>query len=179
MKKFILFALAIVIMLTPVLCSCSPEAEVPTTRVITDSIGREIEVPYEVNKVATLVGPSYDKVFMLGEKDKIAMVGFAQSAWANLIEPRPANIPTATNAKSPNIEELLNLDIDAVFTWADTEPLRLWTNAGIPALSALASSSSPPVRRYISKNEAEVNLYAEVLGEKRKKASETILRIPR
>jgi iron complex transport system substrate-binding protein len=102
---------------------------------------------------------------MLGEKDKIVMVGFAQSAWAEKINPDLANIPAATNAKSPNIEELLNLDIDVVFTWSDAEPLEAMSNAGIPALSSLASSSLPTsAEEYVAGMKKEVNLYAETLG---------------
>jgi iron complex transport system substrate-binding protein len=168
MRKILLILMTLVISSALLVSSCSTESEVvtPATRTIVDTIGRTVEVPYEVNRVATLVGPSYDKVFMLGEKDKIAMLGFAQTAWAEKINPDLADIPTAANAKSPNIEELLNLDVDAVFTWSDAEPLEAMSNAGIPALSSLTSASSPvSADEYINGMKEEVRLYAEVLGQ--------------
>ncbi len=136
-----------------------------TVHTVTDLIGRTIGIPEQVNKVATLVGPSYDKVFMLGEKDKIAMLGFAQSAWAEHINPELAKIPTASNAQSPNIEELLKLNIDVVFTWDNPEPLEAMSNAGISALASLGSSAAPATAEmYIDAMKKEVNLYADVLG---------------
>jgi iron complex transport system substrate-binding protein len=165
MRKILTMIMSLVVLLSLLLASCSPETSAPATRTVVDSIGRSVEIPYEVHKVATLVGPSYDKVFMLGEKDRIAMVGFAQSPWAQHLNPDLANISTATNAKSPNIEELLNLGIEVVFTWSTTEPLEAMSNAGIPALAALASSTTPTsVEMYIAGMKGEVNLYAEVLG---------------
>ncbi|MDD3270144.1 MAG: ABC transporter substrate-binding protein [Syntrophomonadaceae bacterium] len=168
MKKILMIITSLVILLPLLLCGCSsetPTTSTPATRIITDLIGRTVEIPDTVDKVATFVGPSYDKVFMLGEKDKVAMVGFPQSPWAQLLNPDLANIPTATNAKSPNIEELVKLDIDVVFTWDTAEPLQAMSNADIPALAALGSSTTPTsAEMYVDAMKKEVNLCAEVLG---------------
>lgn len=157
--------MSLVILFSLSLTACSAETPTPATRTVTDLIGRTVEVPDKVEKVATLVGPSYDKLFMLGEKDKVAMVGFEQSPWAHHLNPELDNIPAATNAKSPNIEELIKLDIDVVFTWDTAEPLEAMSNAGIPALAALASSTAPnSTEMYFQAMKEEVNLYAQVLG---------------
>lgn len=141
------------------------EEQVENIRTVTDLIGRSVEIPEKINRVATLVGPSYDKVFMLGEKDKVAMLGMPQSAWAQYINPGLSDIPTASNAQSPNIEELLELDIDVVFTWDNPEPLEAMSNAGISALASLGSSAAPTsAEMYIDAIKGEVNLYADVLG---------------
>lgn len=165
MKKILPILLSLVILLSFFLSACSSETVMPATRTVTDLIGRTVQIPNKVDKVATLVGPSYDKVFMLGGKDKVAMLGFAQSPWAQYLNPDLANIPTATNAQSPNIEELTKQEIEVVFTWDTADPLQAMSNAGIPALAVLASSTSPTnAQMYIDAMKKEVNLYAEVLG---------------
>lgn len=57
------------------LVSADPEQKTNSTlRTITDMTGRVVSVPAEIQKVACFVGPSYEKMFLLGESDKIAMV---------------------------------------------------------------------------------------------------------
>ncbi|MDD5748846.1 MAG: ABC transporter substrate-binding protein [Actinomycetota bacterium] len=165
MKKTVVLLMSVVVSLSLLALPVSCGTKAPAKRTIVDSIGRSVKVPSEVNRVACLVGPSYDRTFMLGEKDKIAMVGFAQSKWAELLNPELKKIPVATNAKSPNIEELLKRNIDVVFTWADPEPLQAMTNAGIPALAALTSESAlTTAENFIKGFKEETNLYAKVLG---------------
>jgi hypothetical protein len=59
-------------------------------------------------------------------------VGMAQSPWAQFLNPDIAKILKPANAQDPNIEELLQQNIDVVFTWDTADPLEKMSNAGFP-----------------------------------------------
>jgi len=50
---------------------CSKKTETPKMREIMNGDGTALQVPYKVERVAALFGPSYEKVMMLGAEDKI------------------------------------------------------------------------------------------------------------
>lgn len=153
-------------MLALFLAGCSqPHTAPEATRTVTDLLDREVEIPAEVERVAAL-GPFYDKIFMLGGKDKLVMIGFPQGPWAELLNPDLKNIAIASNPKAPNIEELLNLDVDVVFTWGDPdEPLMSKENAGLPVVAAINTIMLPDTaEKFIEAFKREIALHAEVLG---------------
>lgn len=49
-------------------------ADNQTNKTVTDLAGRTVEIPTDVQCVAALVGPSYEKIFLLGAQDKIALI---------------------------------------------------------------------------------------------------------
>ena len=88
-------------------------------KTVVDLMGREINVPEEVQKIAAIAGPTYEMVFMLGSGDQIAMVksGHTDSyPLANLTNPRLETLAglAANPSSSVNLEDYLKHDIDLV-----------------------------------------------------------------
>jgi iron complex transport system substrate-binding protein len=127
--------------------------------------GRKVTIPASVDKVACLVGPSYDAVFMLGGTNKISMLGSAQGKWAQVLNPAVKQIPASKNAQNPNIEELMSNGAQVVFFWDYPDPTKAMTEAGIPVVCSLASQSNPTTaEECMNSIKADVQLYASVLG---------------
>lgn len=129
-KKHIGFALAIVTLLLigcMILAGCGKEKAAdttPTTRLIVDMADREVTLPVEINRIAA-VGPVpviNTFIFTMGEGDKIVngLPGFAKSErwkYQTVFAPHLANMPTIQESRTePNIEELVKLEPDVVFT---------------------------------------------------------------
>lgn len=98
--------------------------KIDTTRTIVDMAGREVTLPAEINRIAAVgsVPVINTFIFTVGEGDKIVngLPGFAQSErwkYQTVFAPHLANQPTIQESRTePNIEELLKLEPDAVFT---------------------------------------------------------------
>lgn len=95
----------------------SAKVEQSNTKIVTDMAGRKVTVPKDPKRVATLVGPGYEKVILLGETDKIVLTGFKNKGWASVVAPQLKNIQNVKSAREPNMEELLNKDVQVVFYW--------------------------------------------------------------
>jgi iron complex transport system substrate-binding protein len=110
-----------------VVAGCSKEKEVdttPTTRTITDMAGREVTIPAEIKSLAT-VGPGpvlNSLIFAVGEGDKIVngLPEFARTErwkYQHKFAPHIKDQPVVQSASfDPNVEELLKLKPDVVFT---------------------------------------------------------------
>lgn len=111
-----------------VIAGCGKEkaADTPadTTRTITDMAGRQVTIPAEINRIAA-VGPVpviNTFIFTVGEGDKIVngLPGFAKSErwkYQSVFAPHMASMPTIQESRTePNIEELVKLEPDVVFT---------------------------------------------------------------
>ncbi len=106
---------------------CGKDKEVDkaaTTRTIVDMAGREVILPADINRIAA-VGPVpviNTFIFTVGEGDKIVngLPGFAKSErwkYQSVFAPHLANQPTIQESRTePNIEELVKLEPDVVFT---------------------------------------------------------------
>jgi iron complex transport system substrate-binding protein len=138
---------------------------VPTTRTVTDITGRQVTVPAQVERVACLVGPAYDTVFMLGATSKISVLGMTQNKWAQVLNPAVAQLPTVQNAQNPNIEDLAAKNVQAAFFWNYPDPIKSMTNAGISVIVASTPQSNPTTaQEFISYLKTNAQLYAAVLG---------------
>ena len=137
----------------------------PVEKTVTDMAGRVVTVPVNVERVACLVGPAYDSVFMLGAMSKIAVLGMTQNKWAQVMNPALAQMQTVNNAQNPNIEELTAKDVQVAFFWNTPDPIKAMTNAGISVIVSDASKSNPTtadeMQNAIKKN---IQLMASVLG---------------
>ena len=130
-KKQIGLSLVMVFLLVMslmVIAGCGKEKVVDTppdsTRTITDMAGRQVTLPAEINRIAA-VGPVpviNTFIFTVGEGDKIVngLPGFAKSErwkYQSVFAPHIASLPTIQESRTgPNIEELVKLEPDVVFT---------------------------------------------------------------
>jgi iron complex transport system substrate-binding protein len=101
--------------------------------------GTIIEVPSEVTRVACLLGPSYEKVVMLGAEDKIVLTstGYINGSvwpWSNLIYKRTSQVQGIDNANNPNMETLMQIKPDVVFFWGNKAVTDKMLEIGIPSV---------------------------------------------
>ncbi len=136
---------------------------------VTDLSGRATVLPVTVNHVACLVGPSYEKVFLLGERDKIAVVPpfVKQMPWAVRVIPNLSAIPDMASYQDPNLEELMNRHVDVVFFWDYPKPLEKMVSSGIPVVvtqQSLSEQRPSSIAQFRKTFRDEVNIFGKVLG---------------
>ena len=147
MKRILCVILAALMLLSLVACGAAPAAsqtaqeqqQEPQKETVVDLMGREVNVPESVNKIAAIAGPTYEMVFMLGSGDQIAMVksGHTNSyPLANLTNPRlESMIGLAANpSSSVNIEDYLKHDIDLVVYYDNEIELKKFDAVDMPAI---------------------------------------------
>jgi iron complex transport system substrate-binding protein len=144
-------------------------ADTRTNQTITDLSGRSIDIPSDVERVAALVGPSYEKIFLLGAQDKMAMIPPfpKQMPWAAKVIPNLNKIPSMASFQDPNIEELMNQKIDLVFFWDYPKPLQKMADAGIPVVITQPTTTegqAQSVEQFRDMIKNEVSTFGAVLG---------------
>lgn len=146
------------------------EGNAQGTRPITDRIGRTVKVPLEPKRIACFLGPSYEKVFLLGSGDKVAVMSIRQSPWAQKLNPNLKKVPLMPSYSDPDVERILELGIDLVFYWQWPQQTEKMLAAGIPVVCPLSGDKKPTsMEEFIQGYKEEISLYGEVLGEKAKK----------
>ena len=140
------------------------EAEGDGTRTVTLSDGYVVEgIPENVERIAALFGPSYEKLYVLGAEDKIVVCSsFHQTgwAWSHLIYEYVDSeemVAIANASSSLNVEDLLEYDIDVCFYWNTSDVLKALENVGIAAVPYTSSTGIDSVK-------ATLYSYAEILG---------------
>lgn len=116
MVKDIIRAVALVLILTVGLgtLGCSAPAADKPTKTVTDQLGREVEVPREVESIISTYYISTAMVLALGAGDRL--VGIEMKADTRplyrYVKPEIIDLPQVGSAKALNIEEILRLDPD-------------------------------------------------------------------
>ena len=158
------------LMLVPL---CHGEGNAQGTRLVTDRIGRAVKVPVEAKRIACFFGPSYEKVFLLGSADKVAVMSIRQPPWAQKLNPNLKKIPLMPSYSDPDVERILELGIDLVFYWQFPQQIEKMSAAGIPVVCLLSGSKLPTrLEAYIKEYKEEIRLYGEVLGDKARKIAD-------
>lgn len=151
-------------------CLADVQPSVPNgTHTVIDFAGRTVTLPDTVTKAAALVGPSYEKVFLLGEEDKFGVVPpFAKKMpWAAKIIPGLDDVPSMTTFYDPSIEELMKLDVDVIFFWNYPDNIAMMEEVGIPVVvTQLTSPENEPtsIEAFEETVKDEVRLFGETLG---------------
>jgi len=119
-KKFILILLVFTILLVSV-GGCSSVENEPAVQdsqvtVVTDGIGREVELNGPVQKIATSYGIGTHMVFALGAQDRlVGMDSPSQNnKFFNALLPETGTMTSAGSPRDVNIEQLLSLEPDLV-----------------------------------------------------------------
>jgi iron complex transport system substrate-binding protein len=93
--------------------------EEPTSIVVVDQLGREVELPANVERVATNYGIATQIIFALGQQDKLvgcdAPSHSMSDAFFSQIDPGFAAVPSVGNPKEINTETLASLEPDVIF----------------------------------------------------------------
>lgn len=123
-----------------------PAAEAPTTQIVMDSLGREVEVPLEVNRIVVLSNVPRMVVF-LGLADKV--VGYSgmepdkvtpQTAYAYAVKDIWADVPIVGTDAGGNTdyypEQIIAVQPDVILCgYAQEAAEQLYAQTGIPVVS--------------------------------------------
>ncbi|MBC3804389.1 ABC transporter substrate-binding protein [Acetobacterium fimetarium] len=175
MKRKIVGMMLVVAMVATLATGCSSNSTAKTsnstktgTHTVVDLAGREVTIPNDVTKVATLCGPSYETAIMLGAADQVVMTGNKMGAtgWANVICPEFANIPVSENAMAPNVEELVSKGTQVVLYWdAYPDVIKALEDAGIAVVvTQLDKTGVNTDADFLKLKEKEVTLVGDVFG---------------
>ncbi|MCC8140420.1 MAG: ABC transporter substrate-binding protein [Lachnospiraceae bacterium] len=141
------------------------EDEESGTRSVTLVDGYVVEgLPEEINRIAALFGPSYERLVVLGAEDRIvACASMHQSSWpwASVVY-KYVNSDDMVTIESPqsglNVEDLLQYDLDVCFYWRNEDVLKALENVGIAAVPYNAYTGVDSIKQ-------ELYGYAQVLGD--------------
>ncbi|MCW2319137.1 iron complex transport system substrate-binding protein [Rhodoblastus acidophilus] len=139
-------------------------------RDVIDAVGRVVSIPVDVQRVACLTGACYEKVFLLGEAEKIVVRQRNFPPWLEQTNPKARDIATVTTA---NAEELLARHVQLAFSFNQPGPLDMLTSAGIPALVTTSTTAEARDRQdFLRTVNNEMALFGDVLGPRAKAAAD-------
>ncbi len=99
--------------------ACGSDGGGGGSRIIVDSLDREIELPDEVNRVVSLNSDLSEVIYALGAGDKLVSAGYrisANEAWIRDQVPELGELPSPHTPAGINLEELAALEPDLVIT---------------------------------------------------------------
>jgi iron complex transport system substrate-binding protein len=147
----------------------------PAGTVITDLAGRQVTLTMPVQRAVAIAGPSYEKVFMLGQAGRLAGAHFymVDRPWVKATNPGISAVTPIRSPGEPNVEALLQLSADCVFFWDYADPLKNMEAARIPVVVVQNATGNPKtVDEFIAYQKREVQVFADALGpEARTKAA--------
>jgi iron complex transport system substrate-binding protein len=135
---------------------------------VTDLAGREVTLKEPVTRAAALAGPSYEKVFLLGQAGRLAAIHrfMAGRPWVVATNPGAANLKPIESPAEPNVEGLLEIETDCVLFWSYDAPLKSMTEAGLPVVVVQNSTGNPKTaEEFIAYQKREVQVFADVFGD--------------
>jgi iron complex transport system substrate-binding protein len=135
-----------------------------SARAVEDMSGRVVEVPSYVARVACLEVLCYQRMFMLGEQARIALMYDTAPPWMAATNPQVGAIPRTVG--DANIEELLARKVDVALLLYDAERVLPKLSAvGIPALiSQPFGRPAASEEAFIAETMRAVRLFGQVLG---------------
>ncbi|MFV0253590.1 MAG: ABC transporter substrate-binding protein [Beutenbergiaceae bacterium] len=151
--------------------AAEPNGSGTDTHVLVDLAGREVEVPTEVTNVAALVGPSFETVAMVGGTEQTvlrygpATTNEVWAHWQQRVFPEN-DVPAYDNAREPNIEELLALDVEVVLYWDWTEIQDSLDQAGMPSivLQVTTDDGIDTAEEFVEFKQQEILVVGELYG---------------
>jgi len=143
-------------------------AEQTSERTIVDLAGRDVTVPANIQRATAIAGPSYEKIFMLGQADRLIGIHFymIDRPWVVATNPTVSDLTPIESPGEPNVEGLVALDTDAVFFFDYSEPLAAMEQAGLNVVVVQNSSGNPTTAdEFVAYQKREVNVFAQAFGD--------------
>lgn len=136
----------------------------PPVRTVTDLIGREVTIPDRVRRVACLDVLGYQKLLMLGEVDKAALIYFTDAPWMAITNPKLGRI--ASTVGEPSLETLLMDKVDVAFFAYDIGRMaKKLASVGIPGVvSQPRGLRADTLEGFLDQTRRSVLIYGQVLG---------------
>lgn len=130
-------------------------------RIIRDLNGREVKVPQTVSRIATVYGPAYESMVVLGAEDRIVLCSDVQRdnfPWAHVVFGRMSIVPYLENVHTAvNVETVLAHHPDIVFGFPRDNEERKLREAGIASIPGRTGGTLDDVKGLLA-------VYAEALG---------------
>lgn len=143
----------------------------PAGRVVVDLMARRVAVAADPQRLVALVGPTSEKILLLGEADRIVgkNAGAVSGPWALEVYPRFREVRQLKNAMQPNLEELMELDADILYFWSIGEQIDKMTAAGIPVVCAQLNANNPAtIDEFVAFQKREIEVIADSIGDRAK-----------
>jgi iron complex transport system substrate-binding protein len=182
MKITSICVIVAILMLTVVSAgdTIKPATTADPTVQITDLVGRTIEIPANVTRVASLTGQGYEKLLVLDQIDRVSATCAVPSSmpWAYKIAPQLRDIPTVESVQDPNVEDLLSKNIQVAISLYFEDAIEKMTEVGIPVVvvqyAANSENSGLPQseEEFASRIKNEMRLYGKVMGPKAEENAE-------
>ena len=137
----------------------------------TDMGGNEVTIEKEPQKIAALMGGTYENIVWCDPAwaDKIvASMSLGSSEWRDLMAPYREDMIQAGPSvnRDPNVEELAELGVDTVFYWSDLDDIRKqMEDLGMTVIECSSSTGAPTTPEDVIKNEVDTyRMYAVALN---------------
>jgi len=136
-------------------------------RTVTDMSGRAVPLPAQVRRIGCLEVLCYEKLFLLGASDRIAMMVQTNAPWMETTNPAMRRIQKI--GSEPNVEELLREKVDVVFrTFGYPAPAKidLLARMGIPIVvsQTMSATKIDSIDAFVESRKRMLRLFAAVLG---------------
>jgi iron complex transport system substrate-binding protein len=135
------------------------------TRTITGLDGDKIRIPSYAEKIACLYNPAYDKIIMLGNGSRIAMLPGKATPWALKYFPELKEIPKSSSGQIPDLERLLRLNVDLVIYPKGRINITKVAEAGIPVVCPFTDNVVPTsMDEYMAEFKKQILFFGDLLG---------------
>lgn len=143
--------------------SNAAETNIPK-RSVTDLAGHKITVPDQINHIACLEVLCYQKLFMLGESQRISQMVMTNAPWMEITNPAVKQIHKVIG--EANIEDLLARKTELIFYRYNAEQVAaIYARAGIPALySQPLTKQSETAEEFLESQRQAIRLFANALN---------------
>jgi len=104
---------------------------------------------------------------MLGEADKIVIVGNNVSGWALAVSPHLRAIPLVNSSREPNVEKFIELGVQVTFFWdSPAQTIQNLAAIGIPTVVTQqdAGGNLMSIDEFVEYQKQEVRLFGDTLG---------------
>lgn len=149
-------------------CRERPPANVPNAaRFVIDMAGNRVAIPARIGRIACLEVLCYEKLFLLGASDRIAMMIRTNAPWMRQTNPAMEGIQQLSS--NPNVEELMRQRVDVVFrTYGYPDPVKIDTLArmGVPVLvsQTMGTEKIDSIEAFVESRKRMLRLFGQVLG---------------
>ena len=146
-------------------CGKRPAPLLLPGRGVVDMAGRQVRVPIEVKRVACLEVLGYEKLFLLGADDRVAMMIKTNAPWMKQTNPKVAAIQQLST--DANIEEMLRQHVDVVFRsygYPNSGKIETLAQMGVPIIVSQPVGRIDSIEAFVESRKRMLRLYAQVLG---------------
>jgi len=147
------------------LLALAPLAGAGPTRAITTLEGERVSIPVKPHRIACLYHPAYDKIAMLSQASRIALMPREATPWCHRFYPELKNLPTSAAGTLPDVERLLSLKVDLVIYPKGFRDIAQYTQAGIPSICPFNNAYVPTdIGAYNQEFKRQILFFGELLG---------------